>query len=139
MFDPDKLDAAPVATEDPFDFVATLEQEQLLELRARIQARLPMSLTDLDLESELVLQYQQGKVLLAKVINDHGTPANQKAQVANSCAATLQSLVKMQTTLHDAERMKKLEQILIKVIRTLPKEQQEAFFQRYEQLNAEES
>jgi uncharacterized protein (UPF0147 family) len=138
MFDKDRLLQPSEKATDPLD-VERMEIDQLLELRARIQARLPMRLNEIDLEGELMLQYQQGRALLAKIINDSGTPANQKAQVQNSCASTLESLLKMQIALHTAERMKRIEQLLIKVVKTLPREQQEAFFAAYEKLNEEES
>ena len=113
--------------------VETMTLEQLLDLRAQVQARLPMKLTDLNLEAELVLQYQQGKVLLNLVTSDKDTPANQRAQVQNSCAATLEALSKLQLKIYTAERLKKIEQILIKVVKAhLPAEAQAAFFDAYE-------
>lgn len=116
------LDARPL----PFDINA------LLRARAEIDARLPASkLADLDLETEVVLQYQQTKQLLLDVLGG-SSPANQKAQVANSCASILDQLIKMQARLYSAERLKAIEAALIKTLKTLPQDTQEAFFVQYE-------
>jgi hypothetical protein len=135
MFNKDAVVNPPEKVAEPPLSVETMSVGQLLELRARVQARLPMKLSDLDLEAELMLQYTQGKLLLNLVSTDEDTPANQKAQVQNSCAATLEQLVKLQTRLYDAERMKRIEQALIKAVKAhLPLEGQEQFFAAYEKI-----
>lgn len=116
--------------------IAKMGLEELLALKEQIEALLPPSqLTDLDLEREIVMQYHRAKTLLTLVAADAATPANQKAQVANSCAAALESLVKMQTKLYSAERQKAIEQILIRTLKTLPTAAQEQFFADYELLH----
>lgn len=109
-----------------------MQVEDLLALRSEIDARLPAtSLRDIDLAEELVLQFQKVKALQSKVL-DSGTSAQQKAAVANSCASALGQLVKMQTELYTAERMKAIEQIVIHVMRDQPEHIQVAFFDKYE-------
>ena len=88
-------------------------------------------LQDLDLESEVLQNYNTAKQFLA-TIDQESIPANQVAQVINSITGILKDLVKMQTDLYDAERVKKLEAALINTLKTLPEEQQNAFFTRYE-------
>ena len=106
--------------------------EELLTLRNEIDQMLPAAeLKDIDLNRELVLQYMQVKSLQSSVMDDDGTPANQKAQVANSCASTLSQLTKMQAELFDAERLKTVEQILIRTLQKFP-EMSEAFLVEYE-------
>ena len=62
--------------------------QELLDLRARIERRLPArSLKDLDLERELVLQVMALQQLQNSVIDDDDTPANQKAQTASALSA----------------------------------------------------
>jgi hypothetical protein len=108
---------------------------ELLQLRAEIDAALPArNLADLDLETEIVVQYQQTKALQAAVINDSGVPANQRAQDANSCAAVLEKLMKMRTELHTAERIKTIEQILIRALKLLPQEAALQFLDEYERM-----
>ena len=107
--------------------------QELLDLRARIERRLPArSLRELDLEAELALQFAALQQLQNSVIDDNDTPANQKAQVANSLSAALVNLVKLQSDVHNSERMKKIESLLIDALRELPVEAVEAFLARYE-------
>lgn len=109
-----------------------LTQGELLVLRADIDARLDATaLQDMDLEKELVLQYQMAKALQLLVLDSH-EEANKKAQVMNTCANTLQSLVKMQAELHTAERLKAIEARLIRALDRVPTEYLEEFFDWYE-------
>jgi hypothetical protein len=86
-------------------------------------------LSDLNLEEEVLLNYKIAKHTLEDL--DDETPANQKAQVINSITSILKDLVKMQTELYDAERVKKMEACLIQVLKTLPDAQQDEFFEIY--------
>jgi hypothetical protein len=118
----------------PLD-VETMSLDQLLKLRAEIDGRLPASsLKDIDLEHELVVQFITVKNLQSSVIDDKDVQANQKAQVANSCASTLQQLVKMQTEFYTAERFKEIENHLIASLRDLPPEASEQFLDAYERM-----
>lgn len=137
IFEAFKL-SEPIKGEADLSDISKMELEELLALKAQIEEMLPPAqLTEMDLEREIVMQYHRAKALLAKVVADSSTPANQKAQVANSCAAALESLVKMQTKLYSAERMKAVEQVLIKALKTLPTATQEEFFVAYEKIHAE--
>lgn len=138
MFNTEKLadpSIKPVTTDVSLN---GLDINDLLELRARIDALLPPKrLDEMDLEAEILTQYHQAKALLGKVLGDAGVPTNQKAQVANSCTTILDQLLKMQTKLYSAERIKSIEQALIKAVRTLPAETQEQFFTEYQRIYAE--
>ena len=108
--------------------------QELLDLRARIERRLPArSLKDLDLEGELTLQFLALQQLQNSVIDDDDTPANQKAQTASALSAALMNLVKVQSDVHNSERMKRIESILIDTLKDLPVEAVEAFLANYEQ------
>ena len=108
--------------------------QELLDLRGRIERRLPArSLKDLDLEAELTLQFLALQQLQNSVIDDDDTPANQKAQTASALSAALMNLVKVQSEVHNSERMKKIEAILIDTLKDLPVEAVEAFLANYEQ------
>lgn len=112
-----------------------LDLNALLTLRMRIDEKLPArALADIDLEEELVIQFQQTKKLLSDVLDDEEVPPNQKAQVANTCSSLLAQLTKMQSELYAAERVKALEAALIKALLTLPEATQKAFFVEYERL-----
>jgi hypothetical protein len=137
LFNAEKLDGPLPSPAKGYD-LDKMDVAELLELRQRIEARLPArKLEDIDLEQEIVFQYQGSKALLAKVTGDDGTPANQKAQVANSCASVLDQLLKMQTRIYSAERIKAIEQALVKAVKTLPVEAQQQFFVDYERISAE--
>lgn len=123
-------------TSSPSELVAleTLSLLELLEWRAAIDKLLPArQLSDLDLEEEVLLQYAQTKRLYVEVAQDSKTPANQKAQVANSCTTILDQLIKMQRRLYAAERVKSMESALIKTLRELGDDKIYArFFEIYE-------
>lgn len=115
--------------------VSQLSMSELLNLRGRIDERLPsMTLDSMNLESELVLQYQTVKSLQVDTLEDDYVEPNKKASVVNACAAALGSIVKLQTDLYTAERFKSIETILIRTLKTLPKETVEKFIDEYEAL-----
>lgn len=104
----------------------------LLMLRADIDARLPATkLSQMNLEEELVIQFLTVKELQNDVLNSN-EEANKKAQVANTVAATMQQLVKMQTELHTAERLKEIESRLIRCLNKVPEQYLREFFEWYE-------
>lgn len=110
-----------------------LNVHELLSLRAEIDTFLPsQSIMDMDLESELLMQYAQTKAILAEAISDVETPANQKAQLVNTCANILSEITKSQSSLYNAERLKVMEQALINALKEAPSDVSEKFFLNYE-------
>lgn len=121
--------------EGKFPELEHLSVSELMELRQEIQNKLPASsLQDMDLEQELVYQFLTVKDLQNEGFKDDRTPLNQKAQVANSVAATLGDLVKMQKGLYTSERFKAIEALLIQAIKKLPRDVAEAFISDYEEM-----
>ena len=98
---------------------------------------IPTSLDDVDLMQEVLEQLAHAKRLRDFIATDRETPANQKAQVNNSCAQMILQLAKTQTDLYSAERMKKLEACLLKVLKSLPDETVAAFLTAYERALAD--
>lgn len=90
------------------------------------------SLGDINLEHELMSQYAKVKKLQTDVLIDDSVPANQRAQVANAVASTLQQLIKMQVDLDRESKLKLMEGCLIESIKTLPEETKVTFFEEYE-------
>lgn len=92
------------------------------------------SLKDLNLDSELYAAYAGAKNFLAELQNtEPGTVApNHVAQVFNTISAILKEIVKMQTDLYNAERLKRLEYSVIQAIKLAPKDVQDVFFEQYE-------
>ena len=97
------------------------------------------SLKNLDLDAELYNAYAKAKNYLADVQSDESIPPNQLAQLMNTISAILKEIVKMQTELHNAERVKKLEAAMIQAIKLAPLESQQAFLEEYEKILAEAS
>lgn len=137
MIDPFKATTASKAPERPTHHLqidlSGLEVDQLLELRLRLDNLLPVrSLRDMNLERELVLQVQALQTLQMRVMSDDTVPANQQAQVANALSAALSNLIKLQSDIHNSERLKIIESVLIETVKTLPMDAQEKFFDEYE-------
>jgi hypothetical protein len=110
-----------------------MDVSELLALRDKIDAKLPStSLKDINVEQEVLLQYYRVKDLQEKAADAPDVPTNQRAQVANSVANTLKEIVKMREKVYNAEQFRKMEAALAKVLRTQPKEVQDAFFAAYE-------
>lgn len=110
-----------------------LTVSELLERRGAIDALLPpRRLSEVDIEEELLLQFARTKELLGAVTASTDTPANQKAQVANACSAILEQLIKLQTRLYSAERVKILEAALIKTLREFDESVHARFLEIYE-------
>jgi hypothetical protein len=112
---------------------ASLPVETLLQYRDEITAHLPaLALKDIDLESELLAQFHSLRVLQTQVLNDDAVPLNQRAQLANSVGATLDRLIDAQEKVFTQERMKSIENLLIRHIKLLPEATAEEFLKSYE-------
>lgn len=95
------------------------------------------SLKNLNLDAELYNAYAKAKNYLADVQSDEGIPPNQLAQLMNTISAILKEIVKMQTDLYNAERVKRLEAAMIQAIKLAPPESQQTFLEEYEKILAE--
>lgn len=101
------------------------------EIQARFIPLRATKLADLDLEQEILENYNSAKTFLEN-LDQSQTQVNQVAQVYNSISAILRDLVKMQTDLYNAERVKILENTLFRAIQTLPQTTQNQFLDEYE-------
>jgi len=72
------------------------------------------------------------KELLQTVANDVMTPVNQKAQVINSLSSVLLQMTKSQSDLYSAERVKKIERTVIKVLANTSEKLAAEFLAAYE-------
>lgn len=112
--------------------LASMSQVEILRLRDECNALLPpTSIKDLDMAKELAEQFHRVKILQQEASEDTDTPTNQRAQVANTVASTLKALVNLQAEAYNVEQFRKMEAALVRVLRTLPKPQQDEFFQAY--------
>lgn len=92
----------------------------------------PRSLDEVAISSELAHLFFEARSLLSLIKNDMEVPANQKAQVMNSVLSILERITKTQTDLYNAERIRVIEQTLLRVMREQPQEIKEAFMSTYE-------
>jgi hypothetical protein len=136
MIDESKMRALNKPTELPQDLegvLSNLPKKDLRRLKSMVDSLLPSQrVKDLDLEDELMQQYEKTKSLMDDCIDDDETSPNQKAQVANSVVNTLGQLVKLQEDLRMQQTLKIMEQALIDTIKGLPKELKDEFFEEYE-------
>lgn len=107
---------APNSAAEKVDPLAGLDDEGLLRLRTLIDLKLQTDLSKIDLAEELGLQYRSGMILLASVQDDKSVPANQRAQVLNSVRTTLSDIIKQQKIVYSAERLKRFEAAVLKVM-----------------------
>jgi len=121
--------------EDRMPDLKKFNVSELIELLRRVKRMLPSTkLKDLDLEEELVLHFLNLKELMTDILYDEDVPANQKAQIANSCASLLQQMTKSQAMIYSAERVKRMEGALLKALHGLPQDILESFIDRYERI-----
>ncbi len=116
-----------------------LTEAEMIALRQRIDLKLKVDLSRLDLAEELGLQYRAAMVLLDSIQGDKDVPANQRAQVYNSVRSSLGEIIKQQKIVYSAERLKRFEAALFKVLSSLSIEQTRIFFDLYGDFLAEGS
>lgn len=129
------LDFVPPAGDeaDPVD-LSLYSESELLALMGRIEALLPpMTMKSLNLEEELARQYQTVKALQSETLSGK-EDSTKKASILSACNSALQAIIRMQNDLHNSERFKVLETLLVRYIKKLPKETVEAFLEDYANL-----
>lgn len=106
-----------------------MNQDELLDLHAKIEAKLTgLSLADVNLEKEALIQLKRAKALQEKASTGSDVPMNQQAQVQNSIRNILEGLASLQIKLHDSETMKRWKAALIRSVKAQPKDFQVTFF-----------
>jgi hypothetical protein len=118
----------------PFNW-ASIPVDLLIQYYDEIRQHLPpTALKDVDMESELLLQFHAVRALQTSVLNDTDIALNQRAQVANTVASTLKSLADMQERIYTAERYKTIENLMIRSLNRLPEDVAERFLTEYKQI-----
>ena len=97
----------------------------------------PVTSVTISLEEELLHQYNDARRLLHDASYDSTIPLNQKAQIINSATSILASLTKIRTDLYTAERLMKIEQLLVDALKAYPDLQRE-FLDAYQSLLPED-
>lgn len=88
------------------------------------------SLNDLDLEDELLKQYNTAKNLYEDAEFDESIPLNQKAQTLNAISSILGQIIKQREMLHNIQTVTAIELALVQTLKAFP-ELKEAFIQAY--------
>lgn len=91
---------------------------------------IPLTAATLNLEVELLEQYNRARKLLHDANYDDEIPLNQKAATINSATSIIGALIKSQAELYSLERIKKIETVLIEVLKAFP-DLQEEFMTKY--------
>jgi uncharacterized protein (UPF0147 family) len=114
---------------------SSLPVSTLIRYRDEITRHLPPTqLSKMNLEEELLMQFHTVRALQNDVMEDTEIPVNQRAQVANSVAASLNKLAEMQIDLYSAERFKNVENLLIRTLSQLPEDLASEFLTEYEKM-----
>jgi len=92
------------------------------------------NLRELNLEEELYTSYSEAKAFYESIKTDSSIPPNQVAQVMNTLNTILKEIIKLQTELYNAGRLKNLEYCMITAIKEAPGDVQAVFFENYERL-----
>lgn len=92
----------------------------------------PTTLAQLNLDSELLDNYQEAKDFRDFILSNDSIPPNQVAQVMNTLTSILKEIVKMQEDLHNIERIKRMEYAIIHALKDMPDEVKQAFMDEYE-------
>jgi hypothetical protein len=93
---------------------------------------IPLTSTTLNLEFELLEQYNRARKLLHDAQYDTTISLNQKSAALNSATAIIGALTKNQAELYSLERIKKIENVLIETLKLFPDMQTE-FMAKYEE------
>lgn len=104
------------------------------EAPPEVPARAPGTLKGLNLDTELFNNYRDAKDFLETVLHDSSIAPNQVAQTFNTLTAILKEIVKSQTEVYNAERVKLLEQAMILALKNVPEDAQNLFFTEFERL-----
>lgn len=116
---------------------ASMGIDALLDAYGEIVKYLPPTeLSKMNLEKELLMQFHIVQNLQTNVLADESIPPNQKAQVANTVAATLNKIVDMQQSVYEAERFKLIENALIRYLNSRGEEVAAKFIEEYERIVA---
>lgn len=94
----------------------------------------PLSIKDISMEEEVLLQLHTLRQLQSELLDDDEIPLNQRVQLANSVSGALKTLGELQNTLFSSERYKKIENLLVQTLNKLPEDVASSFLDDYEAL-----
>ena len=87
----------------------------------------------MDLLDELKSHFENLKYTLSEVLNDPDESPSQKASLASAINNCLAQMIKMEKELYNINRVKAMEDSLVRAIDTLPEDAKERFLTHYEE------
>lgn len=105
-------------TEDP-------EEEDLSELEV-------VDFDQIDVEEELAWLYARCKRLISQVADKKKLSPSQRARALSLTTDLLERIAKVRMNLNTAQRLQRLEQVLVNTMREQPEEVRARFFEDYE-------
>lgn len=96
---------------------------------------LPME--KLDLNSELAKNYQRALHFQKSLLINDTAPANQIAQVINTVTAITKEIIRQQSELHNVNKYRRMEEILVGALKEAPRDVQDAVLAKFEALTLE--
>ncbi len=141
MFDPEKPrvslkteEKAPKVGRAPILWEHMTEAERLAHFQDLREFLPAIALKDIDIEQELMLQYQTLKAAQREALDDLDTTTSAKASISNSVSSTLAKVASLQIEIYSSERFKNIELALIRVLNKMPAEQAREFLEEYKKV-----
>lgn len=107
----------------------------LLSAYEDLRAFLPATaLKDMNVEEELMLQYQTLKIAQRDALDDPETTTSAKATISNSVSSTLARIAALQNDTYTSERFKNIETALIRLLNKWPEDQVKTFLEDYKRV-----
>lgn len=92
----------------------------------------PLSIKDMDMEQEMLLQFHSVRALQDQIIDDDELPLNQRAAIINATTSSLTKLADLQEQIYTSERFKRVENVLVRALSKLPEDVASQFLDDYE-------
>lgn len=125
---PPKVGRSPVLWEHMTEAERLAHYQDLREFLPAI------ALKDMDVEQELMLQYQTLKAAQREALDDPETTTSAKASISNSVSSTLAKVASLQIEIYSSERFKNIEMALIRLLGKLPEDQAREFLEEYKKV-----
>jgi hypothetical protein len=119
---------------DPLPGVSAYSSLELVQIRDKATAELalrePLSLRDLDMEQELIVQMHTLKLVQGELLQKGADMV--QPTLLNAVTTSIDRLAQRQIQIYSAQRFKLVENTLLRALRSLPEETVREFLDDYE-------